>query len=85
MGERLESNAANVTIRNKIDAPGIILNHEHILAKKNMIWSWNRICHVLSNINAERFKWRGMQKLFNLFSHGGEGYQRSEGKSNLIK
>lgn len=64
------SDAANVLIADEIDVTLIILDHQHILAKQNMIGSRDGIGDILGYINYERFKWDGMEQLLNLISHG---------------
>lgn len=83
MGSRLESNAANMAIRNQIHIAGIILDHENSFPQKNMVRGRNRVGHILRNINAERLKWDRMQKLVNLFSHPGKP-TKAKGKNQML-
>lgn len=62
-------NTPDVAIGNQVDVTGIVLNHQDIFPKENMIRSRDRIGNILRHIHTEGLEWHRPQKLFDLVSH----------------
>jgi len=62
-------NAANVLVANDIDIAFVVLDDQDVFAEENMVWDGNGVGHILCHIHAESFKWDGVKKLLDLFSH----------------